>query len=487
MSAPPPPEPLADRSPSFPSADGPPDPVIYDGSARALRQRTVTFAAKRLTDMIYVTGLDQASAERHLRWRAAAIPGGLAAGPVPDAGIAAALEAARRDGRLAIAADDRDRRVTVRWTDPAFGAPVAGSALARPGYGGIVLGAEAAPRFDPRPIARAPGTPDRDWPFGDAVAPPPPAPALAAAATALAAGAPGLYGVLAATPERVLFEHYSTFGRPDRATPSWSMTKALTCTLIGRAIAEGWLGSVHDPAPAPLWRDPRAAQHAITLDHLLRMRSGLAFPVLGPDGTGRMGFENSAVYQDGTDAFDTAQRSIVATAPGAVFRYVNSGVNVLGAILRDQIERRGLPYPATLYGLLADRLGMRSYQHSADLVGNMIASGAGFATLRDYAKLGVLYAQDGMWGGERLLPPGWADYALTATHTGTSYAACFRTNADRLFPELPAETAWASGASDQRIFILRRPRLVVAVANETDHPMDLSALGRFVAAAIGSV
>ena len=265
------------------------------------------------------------------------------------------------------------------------------------------------------------------------------------------------------------------------------MTKALTCTLIGRAIQEGWLGSVHDPAPAPLWRDPRAAQHGITLDHLLRMRSGLAFPVLGPDGKGRMGFENSAVYQDAADAFDAAQRSIVATTPGAVFRYVNSGVNVLGAILRDRIERRGLPYPATLYGLLADRLGMRSYQHSADLVGNMIASSAGFATLRDYAKLGVLYAQDGMWGGERLLPPGWADYALTATHTGTSYAACFRTNADRLFPELPAETAWASGASDQRIFILRRPRLVVAVANETDHPMDLSALGRFVAAAIGSV
>ena len=174
MSAPPlPPEPLADRAPSFPAADGPPDPVIYDGSARALRQRTVTFAAKRLTDMIYVTGLDQARAERHLRWRAAAIPGGLAARPVPDAGVAAALEAARRDGRLAIVADDRDKRVTVRWTDPDFGPPVAGSALARPGYGGIVLGAEAAPRFDPKPIARAPGTPDRDWPFGDAVAPPP--------------------------------------------------------------------------------------------------------------------------------------------------------------------------------------------------------------------------------------------------------------------------------------------------------------------------
>ncbi len=98
--------------------------------------------------------------------------------------------------------------------------------------------------------------------------------------------------------------------------------------------------------------------------------------------------------------------------------------------------------------------------------------------MRDYAKLGVLYLQDGVWNGERLLPEGWVDYALTPTHTGTSYAACFRTNTDRSFPDLPADTAWASGASDQRIFILRRHRLTVAVANETDHPMDLAALNR---------
>jgi hypothetical protein len=63
------------------------------------------------------------------------------------------------------------------------------------------------------------------------------------------------------------------------------------------------------------------------------------------------------------------------------------------------------------------------------------------------------------------------------------YAACFRTNIDRLFPDLPPETAWASGASDQRIFILRRHRLTVAVANETDYPMDLAALNRVIATA----
>ena len=227
--------------------------------------------------------------------------------------------------------------------------------------------------------------------------------------------------------------------------------------------------SVYDPAPAPLWTDTGAIHRLITFDHLVRMRSGLAFPVRHEDGRRRIGFENSAVYQDAGDAFEAAQRSIVATVPGSVFRYINSGMNVLGSIIRDQIERRGLPYHETAYGLLVDRLGMSSYQHSADMAGNLIASGAGYATLRDYAKLGVLYLNDGVWNGERLLPQGWVDYALTPTHTGTSYAACFRTNLERVFPDLPPDTAWAAGASDQRIFILRRHRLTVAVTNETDH------------------
>jgi CubicO group peptidase (beta-lactamase class C family) len=98
------------------------------------------------------------------------------------------------------------------------------------------------------------------------------------------------------------------------------MTKAITCTVIGRLIQEGWLASVYDPAPAPLWRDPRSIHRLITFDHLLRMRSGLGFPVSHGDGRVTIGFENSAVYQDAGDAFEAAQRSIVATVPGAVYR-----------------------------------------------------------------------------------------------------------------------------------------------------------------------
>jgi CubicO group peptidase (beta-lactamase class C family) len=475
--APPLMEPIFDRTPQL-FGSGPVDPIVYDASAAALRQRTVNFTAKRYADMMFISGLDRATADRHFRARAAVVPAGLNARPA-GAGIQPEVDAAFAAGRIAIEVNTNDRRVTVRWDN------TIAHAIARSGYGTILLGPNTAPAFNPEPFSRRFPNAARSWPIGDVVEPTAPKPApYADALGAFFSSSPGAYGVLVASPDRVLTEAYSAFGKPDRATPSWSMTKAITCTVIGRMLKDGWLSSMHDPAPAPLWRDPRDVHRLITLDHLVRMRSGLGFPVRHDDGGTMIGFENSAVYQDAGDAFLAAQRSLVATIPGAVFRYVNSGMNVLGSIIRDQIERRDLPYHPTAYGLLVDRLGMSSYQHSADMAGNLIASGAGYATLRDYAKLGVLYLNDGVWNQQALLPPGWVDYALTPTHTGTSYAACFRTNMDRVFPDLPADTAWASGASDQKIFILRRHRLVVAVSNETDYPMDMAALNRLIATAI---
>jgi len=462
---------------------GLPAPYVFDGSYRAICGRIAGYTAKRYVDMLYVSGLDRATADRHSRPAAAALPGGLS--EAREAGAAQADGAAAfRDGRIAVRADDADRRITVRWDE----AEVEAHAIARAGYGGILLGPHSKPGFDPVPVARRAADPNRPWPLGDAVnAPPPPAKALASAADELFSKSPGIYGLLIARADRITFERYSAHGAPDRATPSWSMTKSITATQIGRLVQEGWLRSVYDPAPAPRWRDPRSIHSLITIDDLLRMRAGLAMPVLDDAGASALGYETGMVYQDAADAFEVAQRCMVATRPGSVFRYGNCGPNVLGAIIRNEIERRGLPYYSTLYGLLADRLGMSSYQQSADIAGNLIASGSGFATLRDYAKLGVLYLQDGTWDGERLLPQGWVDYALAPSHAGTNYAASFRLNNDGTFPSLPEDTAWASGASDQRIFIMRSKGMVAAVSNETDHPMDLAALDRTLAVAAEGV
>ena len=482
------PTPHYDRTPFLSSAGEFPVPIpyIYDLSERALQARVVAYMAKRYVDMMYVSGLSRAQADARFRPRAYGLSGGLLTDP-QTALWRKRVMSAWEAGRISVVTDDDDRRATASWEDSH--GTVTGQAIAREGYGGIVLGPHAAPDFEIRPIARTPQSRPEIWPLGDGaldssgVEGPP---ALRAAMDTLFERSSGIYGLLVATPNRVLAERYANQGGVERVTPSWSMTKAISGTLIGRLLQEGWLDSVYDPAPAPLWRDPRAVHRQITIDHLMRMRSGLAFPAVDDAGTAQLVFENSFVYYNAEDAFTTAQRAVVAAQPGTTYRYINTGLNVLGAIIRDQIERRGLPYHETVYTLLADRIGMTSYQHSADFRGNFIASGSGAATLRDFARFGVLYLNDGLWNGERLLPEGWVDYALTPSHAGTHYAGCFRTNADGVFPNLPAGTAWASGASDQRVMLFREQGVLVAVTNETDYPLDLGALDRVGVAAMAA-
>ncbi len=470
------------RRPFLPSGVGLPAPLVYDVTEPMLRQREMNFAAKRLADMGFVSGLDWADALSRLRWRAVPPTGGLEDRP-DGAARRMVLEAAYSAGDITITRDVAARQVRVTWTDTAFGAPIIGGAAAPIGWGGIVTGTATPAAITTAPIARAPAKTGL-WPLGDDVpTPPAPDPLLDLAVDRFMASSRGVYGILVASPDKVLFERYGTGGAPDRVTPSWSMNKSMTGTLIGRMIRLGWLENVYAPAPAPAWADPRSMHSAITLDDLLRMRSGLAMPCLGENGPS-LGFEGAAVYFDAADAFAAAQANIVAMRPGAAFRYINAGINVLAAILRDRIERQGLPYHSTLYGLLPDLLGMASYRMSGDIAGNLIGSGAAFATLRDWSKLGVLYLQDGRWAGEQMLPVGWADYALTLMHGGTSYAGTFWTNADRRFPALPPEAAWLSGASDQRVFILRGANRVVAVSNETDHAMDYAALNDVLAAVL---
>src|SRR5277367_6420836 len=91
-------EPIFDQTPHL-FGDGPPDPIVYDASARALRQRTVNFAAKRYVDMMFVSGLDRATSDQHFRPRAAVVPAGLSGRPSGPA-LQNTLLAAHKSGRL---------------------------------------------------------------------------------------------------------------------------------------------------------------------------------------------------------------------------------------------------------------------------------------------------------------------------------------------------------------------------------------------------
>ena len=206
-----------------------------------MRQRTVNFAAKRFADMLFVTGLDRSdrgAAFPLARTGTSRRPGRAARSGCRQCGVE------RRTSRRA--PDDRDQRC---------GSPRHG-AVERSGVRctGHRLG-DRASRLWRHPArvthgSRLRSDADRasnqpDWRLATAAMPSshPRHRRLNSPRRSMRCSPihPGIYGILIASPERVLAERYSAFGAPDRATPSWSMTKAVTCTLIGRLIHEGWL------------------------------------------------------------------------------------------------------------------------------------------------------------------------------------------------------------------------------------------------------
>ena len=90
-------------------------------------------------------------------------------------------------------------------------------------------------------------------------------------------------------------------------------------------------------------------------------------------------------------------------------------------------------------------------------------------TPRDFARFGLLYARDGVWAGERLLPEGWMKASTTVTEVRQSeeqgYAAGWWANkkadGSLVDPQLPEDTYWASGHDGQRVYVVPSAELVV--------------------------
>jgi CubicO group peptidase (beta-lactamase class C family) len=112
-------------------------------------------------------------------------------------------------------------------------------------------------------------------------------------------------------------------------------------------------------------------------------------------------------------------------------------------------------------------LGMTNVVMEADATGTPVGSTNVLAAARDWARLGILYADDGIIGGHRILPTGWVRYSATST-LGTSYGAGFWTNngkdddsLGRIEAGMPCDTLFASGNLGQRVYIVPSRKLVV--------------------------
>jgi CubicO group peptidase (beta-lactamase class C family) len=231
----------------------------------------------------------------------------------------------------------------------------------------------------------------------------------------------------------------------------WSMTKSVTNALVGLLVNDGKL-AIQKPAPISEWQDDD--RQKITLDHLLRMSSGLAFD----ENYAQPGDATYMLFRaNGAGAY--AIKSKRSADPGTVWSYSSGTTNILQEIIRRQFasltEYRAFPHQR-----LFQKIGMNSAVLEPDASGTYVGSSFMYATARDWARFGQLYLQDGVWQGERLLPQGWVNYSSTETpHSGGKYAAQFWIDhADKTFPQ---DAFMALGFEGQSVTIIPSKQLVI--------------------------
>ena len=250
--------------------------------------------------------------------------------------------------------------------------------------------------------------------------------------------------VLAVRGGQVVHEWYADGVGPDTTLISWSMAKSITQALVGFAVDDGLL-DVHAPAPVPEWVDDDRS--AITVDHLLRMCSGLRWCEDYVDDT---------VSDVITMLFGEGQADMAAFAasfpldhePGTVFNYSSGTTNVLARLVGDLYD--------DVEELIRDRLGLTEAIPKFDDAGTFVGSSYVYAPIRTFARFGELYLHD----GEGVLPADWVAYARTESPVPVEpgeqpYGAHWW-----LFPDVAGSYA-AQGYEGQRTLVVPDRDLVV--------------------------
>ena len=267
---------------------------------------------------------------------------------------------------------------------------------------------------------------------------------------------------------RLVAERYAAGFTADTPMLGWSMTKGVLNALAGILVREGKL-TLDAPLPVPRWSAPDDPRHRITLDHLLRMSSGLRFdekmstPVTDV---------TTALFLVPDMATFAADKPLDA-APGTRWQDLSGTTLILSGVMRHVLGDAA--YRAFPRAALFDPIGMSSAVLEEDATGNFVGSSFLYATARDWARFGQLYVQDGVWKGTRILPEGWVAYSRTPAPADATraYGAHFWLQIPEEYgtsrTALPGDTFHAAGHEGQFVTIIPSLQVVVVRLGKTRH------------------
>jgi len=265
---------------------------------------------------------------------------------------------------------------------------------------------------------------------------------------------------------RIIGERYGNGISKDTPLESWSMGKSLTATLMGILINQG-VYELDQFAPIPEWQNEGDERAKIRISDILHMSSGLRFRApQDPDFDPALGYpDHLYVYTGSVNSFQWAATRPQQWLPNSVGRYRNSDPVLINYLVRLGVEGRGGKYHEFPQRELFDKIGIRSMIMEADPYGNFLTQGYEFASGRDWARMGNLYLQDGIWNGEHILPEGFVDFVSTLAEPWIKdgrpvYGGFFWVNSDGSRP-VPKDAYMMLGAGGQSTTIIPSHDMVV--------------------------
>ncbi len=223
---------------------------------------------------------------------------------------------------------------------------------------------------------------------------------------------------------RIVHERYAPGFDVSTRTRTWSTAKSIATTLIGMLVDEGKL-ALDKPLGFewyPLARSPeKDPRNRITLRHVLNMSSGLE--TIDNDGL-EYATGSGLSYWAGASSVVGARSRALIREPGSHWDYENYdtllGVYAMKLALGSEQAYAEFPRKALL-----DRIGMRNTLISTDRFGDFVLSSQVYTNARDLARFGLLYLNNGIWNGKRILSEEWIDFVRTpapaTVHRGSFY------------------------------------------------------------------
>ena len=200
-----------------------------------------------------------------------------------------------------------------------------------------------------------------------------------------------------------------------------SATKSVVSAVAGSAVLAGALRGADEPVLAgmryPIYANPDARKQRITLGDLLTMRPGLDCDDHSATSPGR-----ETVIDEQPDWVKATLDLPILSMPGMEGHYCSGAVAVAGRLTENATAQSLPEYAhAHLFGPLGIR--RQDWRWNYTLTNENREYSQIHLRPRDMLKLGILYANGGVWQGKRILPAEWVRASLNAQSRvdGTDY------------------------------------------------------------------